>query len=158
MSLTEEGCKEAASEYEDAEVFAEINGKGFYAIPKHLLEFTDEPINDKGETEMCTFTRCPKANHATKCSFADCMPWKLRNLHLDFNRKELIVCDKNQQLHVTSSKANIHQSMVFVGERTIPHAGCGLFLRPHSTEMYFRAGDTLCLYRYFQSRLRNRCR
>ena len=127
MSLTEEGCKEAASEYEDAEVFAEINGKGFYAIPKHLLEFTDEPINDKGETEMCT--QCPKANYATKCSFADCMPWKLRNLHLDFNQKELIVCDKNQQLHVTRSKANIHQSMVFVDERTIPHAGCGLFLK-----------------------------
>ena len=44
--------------------------------------------------------------------------------------KQLIVCDKNQQLHGTRYKANIHQSMVFVAERTIPHAGCSLFLRP----------------------------
>ena len=144
--LTEEGRKQAPSEYKDAEVFAEENGKGLYAIPKHLLGFTDDPINARGEIEMCKFTQCPKANHATKCRFADCMPWKLRDLGLDFIRKELIVCEKDQQLHVTRSKANIHQSMVFVAESTIPNAGCGLFLRPHSTEMYFNAGDTLCLY------------
>ena len=47
---------------------------------------------------------------------------------------------------MTRSKANTHQSMVFVAESTIPSAGCGLFLRPHSTGMYFKAGDTLCLY------------
>ena len=144
--LTEEGRKHAPSEYKDAEVFAEENGKGLYAIPKHLLGFTDDPINARGEIEMCKFTQCPKANHATKCRFADCMPWKLRDLGLDFIRKELIVCEKDQLLHVTRSKANIHQSMVFVAESTIPNAGCGLFLRPHSTEMYFNAGDTLCLY------------
>ena len=144
--LTEEGRKEAPSEYKVAEVFAEKNGKGLYAIPKHLLEFTDEPLNDKKQIEMCKFTQCLKANHATKCRFADCMPWKLRSLHLDFNQKQLIVCHNSQQLHVTRSKANIHQSMVFVAESTIPNAGCGLFLRPHSTEMYFRARDTLCLY------------
>ena len=144
--LTEEGRKQAPSEYKDAEVFAEENGKGLYAIPKHLLGFTDHPINARGEIEMCKFTQCPKANHATKCRFADCMAWKLRDLGLDFIRKELIVCEKDQQLHVTRSKANIHQSMVFVAESTIPNAGCGLFLRPHSTEMYFNAGDTLCLY------------
>ena len=63
-----------------------------YAIPKHLLEFTDEPLNDKKQIEMCKFTQCLKANHATKCRFADCMPWKLRSLHLDFNQKQLIVC------------------------------------------------------------------
>ena len=102
--LTEEARKLAPSEYKDAEVFAEENGKGLYAIPKHLLEFTDEPTNEKGEKEMCGFTRCPKADHATKCRFADCMPWKLRNLGLDFNKKEVIVCEKNQQLHVTRSK------------------------------------------------------
>ena len=143
--LTEEGRKQAPFEYKDAEVFAEENGKGLYAIPKHLLEFTDDPMNG-GVIEMCKFTRCIKAHHATKCRFADCMPWKLRDLGLDFIRKELIVCENDQQLHVTRSKANIHQSMVFVAESTIPNAGCGLFLRPHSTEMYFNVGDTLCLY------------
>ena len=86
--LTEEGRKLAPSEYKDAEVFAEENGKGLYAIPKHLLEFTDEPTNEKGEKEMCGFTRCPKADHATKCRFADCMPWKLRNLGWILTRKK----------------------------------------------------------------------
>ena len=127
-------------------MLAEEYGKGLYAILKHLLEFTDEPTNEKGEKEMCGLTRCSKADHATKCRFADCMPWKLRNLDLDFNQNEVIICEKNQQLHVTRSKANTHQSMVFVAESTIPRAGCGLFLIPHSTEMYFKVDETLCLY------------